>query len=469
MYKLSYYTIISAPVDAANRRVAYSTRSGQSLLLPDICYRIIRDGLTAHIPAPIREKLVALQILVPEEENELHNIISENHEYNTAGEPILKEVIQPTAMCQLGCYYCGQQHKNKYLSEDLIEKLTTRIYHKFSTGNYSGIHIGWFGGEPLMGLPQMRAIYKALKEKTGNDQIKIGGMIVTNGLSLKEPVFEELVREFHVNRIEITLDGTAEYHDSHRYTKKGTASFDIIYRNLKTILKRADFESLGCNITIRCNVDYRNKDGVVPLIEQLAADGLHKKIGMLYFKSIYSWGGNDAHKQSLSREEFAFLELKWDILKIRLGYPYDTRFYERRKNTCIATGGPSELYDAYGNIYNCTEISYTDFYEGSAYKLGTLEKNGTSTFENKPHNDWFDIVRDTERFPCHHCRLLPVCGGSCPKSWTEGNPACPSFKYNILKYLELKHLLLSTPAGRLEEKLISFEQSLQLEDFKRFN
>ncbi|CAL1517709.1 radical SAM/SPASM domain-containing protein [Chitinophaga sp. MM2321] len=468
MYKLSHYVIISAPVDEEQRRLAYSTRSGHTLLLPEICYEFLKNDLTDHIPASVQEQLVRAQILVQKTENELGTIMAENHAATATPGRQLVESIQPTASCQLGCYYCGQQHTKKNMADDVVEKLTDRIHLKFISGGYTNLYLGWFGGEPLMGFPQMRMIYKRLKEKINNEEVKIGGKIVTNGLSLKEPVFEELVTKFHVDQIEITLDGTGDYHDSHRYTKKGTGSFDLIYNNLKTILQRADYESLGCSIIIRCNVDEKNVDGVEPLIRLLAADGLHTKIARLYFVGIYSWGGNDAHKASLTKEKMAMLTIRWQILKIKLGYPYSTTGYKRKLTTCMATGGNTEIYDAYGNIYNCSEISYADFYNGTPYQLGTLQKNTLDTFVDKPLNDWYTVVRDTEKYPCHHCKLLPVCGGSCPKSWVEGIPACPPFKFNILKELELKYLLCHTAAPQLEERLSGFDAALAVEDFKRY-
>ena len=40
-------------------------------------------------------------------------------------------------------------------------------------------------------------------------------------------------------------------------------------------------------------------------------------------------------------------------------------------------------------------------------------------------------------YDCHGCNMLPTCGGSCPKSWREGTPACPAQKFNISERLQL--------------------------------
>jgi len=45
-----------------------------------------------------------------------------------------------------------------------------------------------------------------------------------------------------------------------------------------------------------------------------------------------------------------------------------------------------------------------------------------------------------ECFPNLHynkCNLYPICGGSCPKHWYDGQIPCPSFKWNIEDRLKL--------------------------------
>jgi len=468
-YKLSFYTVVSHPVDKWNNRIVFSTRTSKTLKISETCYNFLQNDLIEYIPETIIKKLDEYKILIDPNENEIKTIISENNDYTNSEGPDkdLYEVIQPTAMCQLGCYYCGQQHTKTNVNADLINKIVERIAAKFYKGTYKGIYLGWFGGEPLVGLPQMRVINKKLREIFQGTKVSIGGKIVTNGLSLKENIFLELVNDFNINSIEVTLDGTAEYHDQHRYTKSKERSFDIIYRNLQQILNREDFNAAKCAISIRCNVDEKNIDGVVPLITKLANDGLHTKIASLYFTNIYSWGGNDAHKKSLTKEEFAKHQMEWLILKAKLSYPFSHRLPERKKQTCIAVGGTSEMYDAYGNIFNCTEVSYTDFYKDSIYTLGKLQTDHLHEFKNKPLNNWYADIENGTQQPCHKCRLLPVCGGSCPKSWKEGNPACPPFKFDIKKELELFYIFNQTPKDELDEKLDVFVSSLDIKDFAR--
>lgn len=55
--------------------------------------------------------------------------------------------------------------------------------------------------------------------------------------------------------------------------------------------------------------------------------------------------------------------------------------------------------------------------------------------------NWNDVVlTDQKGYPCHTCKMFPVCGGGCPKSWEEGIIACPSNKFNIQDKLAINYI-----------------------------
>jgi uncharacterized protein len=443
-YKLSYYTIFSEPVNTKGDLVIFGTRSAQAYFLPKNYYDLILADHLTDVPDHTFADLVEKKIFVPANEVELAQIVKENNNaLDNPDKDTLYEVIQPSAMCQLGCYYCGQQHTKDYLNTEVMDKIVLRIRQKLMQKNYKHLHIGWFGAEPLMGLRQIREMTKILKDEVCVEfGLGYSSKIVTNGLSLKENIFIELATELHVKTIEITLDGTAAFHDTHRYTKEHGPSFDLIFNNLLSIFNKENFAEYGCGITIRCNVDVDNVAGVTPLIELLASHNLQQKISHFYPIGIYSWG-NDAHLNSLSKEQFAEMEIDWMLQMIELGFPVSV-LPGRKKQVCMAVNRESDMYDAFGNIFNCTELSYVPVYENTDYVLGNV-KNETAPEQTKPRafatwND--DILKDN--YDCHTCKMLPVCGGGCPKSWVEGNRACPTPKFNIKDRLQLYYIATQT-------------------------
>ncbi|RYC66946.1 radical SAM/SPASM domain-containing protein [Spirosoma sordidisoli] len=437
-YKTSYYTLFSESVNDKGDSVLFCTRTAQALVVSKKIRELLENNEVASIDDSMLQQLLNVKAIVHYSENELVNIVDENKEAIDSSNE-LYEVIQPSAMCQLGCDYCGQTHVKHNINSDLYSGLIRRIRHKLSLGQekYKSLNIGWFGGEPLMALSQIRQLTKELKNLANEFGINYGAKLVTNGLSLKENIFLELAQELSIKHIEVTLDGTETFHDSRRHTKEGGKSFRHIFNNLMKIFNRADYADSGCRISIRCNVDRRNWEDVSNLISFLSENGLNEKIAYFYLAGVYSWGGNDAHKQSLTKEEFAQKEIDWLIEMFEAGFQ-PSILPNRNKKVCLAVSPVSEMYDAYGNIFNCTEVSYTSHYENTEYVLGNLGKDPLRISQTRPLTNWNDTLL-TDQFPCHTCKMLPVCGGGCPKSWHEDMRACPTTKFNIKDKLALAY------------------------------
>lgn len=440
VFKRSAYLVFTDVLNDRNDRIVFSTRSCKALLLSHACYDALQTDELNVLPDALLQRLVSNQIVVPMLEDERLSILDENRASIETNHTSLYEVIQPSANCQLGCYYCGQHHTKKTLDHSIAEKIVVRIQNKLLCGKYQKLDIGWFGGEPLMGLQTMRVISRQLIDFCALHGTAYAAKVVTNGMSLKDAIFEELVSDMNVRQIEITLDGTRDVHDIHRYTKQREGSFDIIFQNLLNVLAIKEQKKLDCVLSVRCNVDRNNVDGVIDLIRLLAAHNLQGKINF-YTANVYSWAGNDAHKQSLTKEEFAQKEIEWRKEMIRTGFAHGFDMPKRKKITCMITSKDAEMFDAFGNVFNCSETSYSPFYEHSAYKLGNISQaDGISTVRYL--QNWNDIVQQEETLPCHTCVMLPVCGGSCPKSWREGNIACPTNKFNLKDKLALNYRIL---------------------------
>lgn len=435
--KLSHYVVISDELNQQMDRIILSTRTGLATTVSRKIHDCLNSGNFESFPDKVLDQLIKNKILVPNNEHELGTIISENKN-EISSEDVLYEVIQPSAMCQFGCPYCGQGHTKDYISRDHYALLLDRIEEKISNGHYKTLFIGWFGGEPLMALKQIREVTILLKELAKKYQLNYGAKMVTNGLSLKKGIYEELVHDMAVSSIEITLDGIAKYHDAKRYLKGGGDTFDLIFDNILAICNKPDFYEYRCNLTIRCNVDRLNIDGVSPLIELLAKHGLQHKIAYFYPIGIYSWAGNDAHKGSLTKEEFAELEIDWLLQMIKHGFGVSL-LPGRVNKVCLSVSEDSEMFDAFGNVFNCTEVSLSSFYKESEYVLGNIEKP-TEISQSRPLGNWNDEILEN-KFPCSSCKMLPVCGGACPKSWHEDMRACPPNKFNMKDKLALSYIV----------------------------
>ncbi|MBN8682224.1 MAG: SPASM domain-containing protein [Chitinophagales bacterium] len=434
--KLSAYNIFSLPLNQKGQRILLNTRSGKELLVTAMCYEAIMQNMLHVLPQPIFQKLRDAGVIIDEHISELEQIVAENVA-DIASNDTLYEVIMPSANCQLGCYYCGQKHDKHSLSAAVMTAILDRIHTKLSSGKYKSLFISWFGGEPLMALQQIRTMTFFLKTLAEKHQVPYASKMVSNGLSLKANIFRELATELSVKNVEVTLDGLAEHHDAHRYTKEGYNSFDLIMKNLVDITSMPDFKALGCTISLRSNIDQKNFDGFVPLLKTLREYGFQDKVTQVYPIRVYAWG-NDAHTNSASKEAHAQEELQWFSEIFQHDFMINL-VPKRRKTVCLTVNKDSDVYDAYGNIHNCTETPYVPVYEGSDYSIGNVLNPDTLAPKNKITH-WNDTVLE-KKYWCATCKMLPVCGGACPKSWEEGMPACPSFKFNMPERLLMKYVM----------------------------
>lgn len=433
---LSRYLVATEPFDAQSQssRVVLSTRSGKSALISEEVWCELRNARWDRIPDTTLAALRRLLIVVSEDDDELALVIADNHR-EIAESRTLVQVVQPTAACQLGCSYCGQQHEAHKMVESVRRGLVDKVRQRLARGNERGdryelLRVGWFGAEPLLGLSAMRALTPELRAAADEVGCSYTARIVTNGIGLSLPIARELQTVHAVRHVEITLDGPARTHDLRRVTKDGARpTFDAILRRLSGI---AGEPEIVFDITIRCNVDKSNAEAVDDLIDVLYSKGLSKRVG-LYFAPVHDWG-NGAHATALDPQEFAEREIAWFARMLEQGFDVDL-VPARKPIVCMAVRSDARLTDAYGTEFNCSEVSYVPAYgEPNRYATGHVN----STEEQVEHfADFNQQVLVSEDSWCHHCPMLPVCGGSCPKSWADGIPPCPSFKQNAKERLVL--------------------------------
>ncbi len=429
--KLSQYVVTSDVLNVERTgfsgRLFFSTRSGQIISLNRSACAAIETQKFNDLSQEIRSKLIDAQILVPEKDDELKAILDENA-YAIKNNDVLYQVVQPTAWCQLDCTYCGQEHSKSALSQANQEEFLRRTSQRLSTGNYRHLKIGWFGSEPLAGLTVIRSLSRKLLVQCRSFNCTYAARIVTNGLLLTPTLASELVRNYSVKEAEITIDGLAEHHDKQRFSKSKQGSFERIFSNLISVAKETEM-----SLVVRCNVSKLNSNGVAPLIERLASEGLSKLI-RFYTSPVYSWG-NDAHETSLNSEDYANMEMEWLALQLRLGFNVGL-VPPRRRIVCMAVQREAEVLDAYGAIFNCTEVPYVPTYgQPNLYELtvpiSELDSSKHESLAPYKLRHFNEQIANGNQKQCASCKMLPVCGGQCPKAWTENLEPCPSAKQNM--------------------------------------
>ncbi|MFP3577786.1 hypothetical protein, partial [Brevibacillus sp. SIMBA_040] len=88
------------------------------------------------------------------------------------------------------------------------------------------------------------------------------------------------------------------------------------------------------------------------------SNNLQGKVSMC-FATIGDVGGNDAGKDSLSKDFFAQKEIDWLFKCYENNIDVGAILPKRSYSVCMVENKDSEVWDAFGNIYACWEFPYS--------------------------------------------------------------------------------------------------------------
>jgi uncharacterized protein len=133
------------------------------------------------------------------------------------------------------------------------------------------------------------------------------------------------------------------------------------------------------------------------------------------------------------------MEIDWLLEEFKLGF-HPGLLPGLKSEVCLSVNPEAEVVDAFGNIFDCTEVPYVPAYEGSEYLLGNINNHPDTISKNRTLLNFNDEILSGS-LPCSTCEMLPVCGGACPKSWKENVAPCPANKFNIKDKLKLHYAI----------------------------
>lgn len=430
MYKYSIFNVFSPEFNG--KRIIYNSLKGKMILINN--QKIFVKYIAKNV-IPKEDDILGIfkdsGIIVDRNINEIDAVIAENKQA-IKNRTTLSFIIFPSSNCQLGCVYCGQVHSKIKMKENLYDKITQKIEQLIT--NKEHLHIGWFGGEPLLGIDTIEKLTPELKKIAYRNNCTYSASTTTNGLLLNEKNFLTLLKN-NITDITVSIDGIGAYHDERRPTKGGNGTYDIIMSNLKSLFAYVKHHEVKLsNFMIRINVDKYNKEGVEPLLVELKNIGCQEIVSSWDIAPIHSWG-NDAQKRALNEEEFADFNLDMTFKLLELKLLDKIPLPKRTRIVCQAVNDDSYYIDAMGQVYDCSE--YPLIKDCGAHTIGDISDEISSLNRKRKFNHWDEQIRN---YPCYKCNLLPVCAGGCPKAWRENYDACPTYKHNIGEYLILSYL-----------------------------
>jgi uncharacterized protein len=265
--------------------------------------------------------------------------------------------------------------------------------------------------------------------------------LITNGYLLNDQMRRHL-KASHIERLQVSLDGSKELHDKIRCLPNGQPTYDTILRNVEE----------SCDeflIFLRINIDAKNVDRIPDLFDDLVNRGLARRIHV-YFAHVDNVNVNSAPYQDscLSVQEYAEREPQLVRMALQRGVPLGGRTFTRPVMTfCGANSLNYYVVDSTANLLKC----YHDFGQADKLGIGHIGDDGSEVVTN-PYNllkwlgwDPFEIAE------CRDCKVLPLCMGGCShkimNSGLEIERGCLKLRFTMDQVLETVGQRLSESKG----------------------
>ncbi|MHA1465676.1 MAG: radical SAM protein [Candidatus Heimdallarchaeaceae archaeon] len=240
-------------------------------------YMIINESFRTHrvedLNGDTKKQLLDLGFLNKLDEQELFlKKLGEwelflKEKYDTDSDTIILRLL-PTLECNFRCYYCYQpdlfQGETRSIKQFMKTEHLTRLFNFLDNEkqhkNIKNLRIEVAGGEVFLNQEiAFEFIAELLKNAIERD-IEIN--FTTNGYNLD--FFLEVLSKYNKIRYSITIDGVEDVHNSRRFHSTGRGTFKTIVSNIDRIIRETTH-----HITIRCNVDNDNINGIPNFLDFL--------------------------------------------------------------------------------------------------------------------------------------------------------------------------------------------------------
>lgn len=354
----------------------------------------------------------------------------------------LKCLLILTFDCNLRCAYCWQQHrvgqeKAATFTRDKVELALSAVkeladFIREKNGRPPVIQL--FGGEPL--LKENFALVGYTLKRCAD--LQYDTHITTNGVDL--PEFQESILQYGVKEIQVTVDGTEEWHNRRRVGSE----YKKIMSSLDNLISKD-----ALHVKLRVNVDDSNIESLYGLANEIIDRRWYTC--RRFYAYLAPLRDSSLEKPVLIKRRRKLLE-KLFLLKERhpqievfdiLGWDgyQPVRALEKSgrlpypKSYICDVNLNQFVFTPDGGIHLCAEEAH-----GTAGLIGSYSPQFSMCQEG------FDRLYNKSCLAlsrCRSCNMLPLCGGGCllvaqqPKfqeSYCTSVREC--FEYGLRKYLE---------------------------------
>jgi sulfatase maturation enzyme AslB (radical SAM superfamily) len=302
-------------------------------------------------------------------------------------------VILPTTTCNARCFYCYEKNMSKKpMSLETAEKVASYIMKK-GEKKERPIRLRWFGGEPLFNMKVIRHICTRLR----SEGYEYKSSMISNGYLFDEAIVKEAITDWHLDEIQITLDGTEEvYNKAKNYIYKNqdeVSPFKKVIENIKTLT------SQNVGVAIRMNTDQYNADDLKDLIKFIDKEFTDKTNLNLYCYPIFE--DEESTRTDEDRNKIAQILTEIDDLLNECGFFQGSGLGNGLRAThCMVDNNNTININPEGNLGLCEHYIDTDFWSTIDDDL-----NGVRNWD--VIKSWRNYITDDEQ--CVECPIYPSC------------------------------------------------------------
>ena len=293
----------------------------------------------------------------------------------------MKYNLLVTQECNLQCGYCYIVKQPAIMSRATAEKVIDFIFGR--TPDDEPIHIGYFGGEPLLALQQIKDITAYIENHPLFNPDRVELAIVTNGTVFSDEIVR-LVSE-HGIRFGISCDGPPWVHNRFRRTREGKGSSQLVAQTIGLALEAFD--------RVMVNAVYRPETigDLAATMDYLSDLGVRR----IYLNADYSadWKPNDLASISERYQQVADRYIQYYLA----GEPHFISLIDSKITVILREGYAPKERCRMGK----GEMAFTP--DGSIYPCERLVGAGN-------HNHCIghvDVGISLDRFTCHLAPALP--------------------------------------------------------------
>jgi uncharacterized protein len=339
---------------------------------------------------------------VPEDTDEIARLRF-NNKKAVFSDKFYRLIMNPTTDCVFNCWYCNQHSQDKgRMSEDTIVKIRKHIDYMVNVDKIIGLHLDWFGGEPLMYFNEVIVpISEYGMEVASKNSLPFVNQITTNAYLIDEVMVKKM-NDIKLTLFQITIDGDEKRHNKIR-NAKGVPSFQRIMQNINMILENLP----EVHITLRLNYD----DSTLKMSELNKVFSLIPEMYRNKVSPNFQRVWQTVKKQKGAKNE--------DIVKLEsqitdLGYKVvgTTAFQIGNCIKCYGDRLYNTVIDYDGKVYKCTARTQRE--------VGVLNDNGVITWQPDTLTRLYSKA-PFENKKCLACKHLPICLATCVQNANESD------------------------------------------------